>query len=79
MEAEKKAHAKNLDLTLRPKFMTPEEMMSKAPSRFNGASQKSVGTVRLPTYVDGVTMDTNFTTIDSHDIYNIILGRPWIH
>lgn len=33
MEAEKKAHAKNLDLTLRPKFMTPEEMMSKAPSR----------------------------------------------
>lgn len=52
---------------------------TKQPLMANGASQKDVGTVRLPTYVGGVTMDTNFTIIDSPYFYNIILSTPWIH
>ncbi|KAF8094681.1 hypothetical protein N665_0357s0016 [Sinapis alba] len=46
---------------------------------FNGSSEKSLGTIHLLTYVGGIMLDTKFTVIEFLDMYNIILGTPWIH
>lgn len=45
----------------------------------NRATQNPIGTVILPTYVGGFTMDAKFTIIDSPYIYITTSVTPWIH
>ncbi|KAL0695952.1 hypothetical protein Bca4012_063132 [Brassica carinata] len=46
---------------------------------FNVSSQKAVRTKRLSIYIGGVMVDAKLTINNSSDMYNIILGTPWIH
>lgn len=46
---------------------------------FAGETTLSVGTIKLPVHVGGITKIATFTIIDKPAIYNIILGTPWLH
>nr|XP_009610549.1 uncharacterized protein LOC104104233 [Nicotiana tomentosiformis] len=46
---------------------------------FNLASVIARGKILLPTNAEGVTKTTLFKVVDDDMVYNIILGRPWLH
>ncbi|CAN6933850.1 unnamed protein product [Brassica oleracea] len=46
---------------------------------FAGDTTMTIGTVKLPVYVAGITKIVKFVVIESPAIYNAILGTPWIH
>ncbi|XP_070020504.1 uncharacterized protein [Nicotiana sylvestris] len=48
-------------------------------SGFDNSSIVTKGEIILTTFSEGVVKDTKFQVIDIDMVYNIILGRPWIH
>ncbi|XP_021773526.1 uncharacterized protein LOC110737475 [Chenopodium quinoa] len=46
---------------------------------FSGETKKTIGEIKLPTYVKGINLQVKFLVIDTLSSYNIIIGRPWIH
>ncbi|XP_013624817.1 uncharacterized protein LOC125600455 [Brassica napus] len=46
---------------------------------FNVASEKMIGTIRLPVYAGDVTRTVKFSVIRAKDPYNAILSTPWLH
>ncbi len=46
---------------------------------FSGESKTTIGETVLPIYAEGVNLYTKFVILDSPSVYNVILGRPWIH
>ena len=52
---------------------------SRSLTRFNGASEMMIGTIKLPVYACGVTHTVKFSVIQTKAPYNAILGTPWLH
>ena len=52
---------------------------SRTLTRFNGASEKMIGTIHLPVYAGDVTRTVKFSVIRAKAPYNAILGTPWLH
>ncbi|KAF8099064.1 hypothetical protein N665_0252s0003 [Sinapis alba] len=52
---------------------------SRTLTRFNGASEQMIGTIRLPVYAQGVSRTVKFSVIRAKTPYNAILGTPWLH
>ncbi|XP_013589574.1 PREDICTED: uncharacterized protein LOC106298015 [Brassica oleracea var. oleracea] len=52
---------------------------SRTLTRFNGSSEKMIGTIRLPVYAGDVTRTVKFSVIRAKAPYNAILGTPWLH
>ena len=46
---------------------------------FSGETKRTMGEISLPTYAQGMNSLQKFLVIDCQSMYNIILGRPWIH
>nr|XP_016436892.1 PREDICTED: uncharacterized protein LOC107763001 [Nicotiana tabacum] len=46
---------------------------------FDNSSIITKGEIILTTFVEGVVKDTKFQVIEMDMVYNMILGRPWIH
>ncbi|KAF8090840.1 hypothetical protein N665_0464s0006 [Sinapis alba] len=46
---------------------------------FTGETTMSVGSIKLPVHVEGVTKITTFTIINKPSVYNVILVTPWLH
>ncbi|KAL0802993.1 hypothetical protein Bca101_058169 [Brassica carinata] len=46
---------------------------------FAGDTTISEGTIKLPVYVENTLQTVRFTIIDKPNIYNAILGTPWIN
>ncbi|XP_013617876.1 PREDICTED: uncharacterized protein LOC106324459 [Brassica oleracea var. oleracea] len=52
---------------------------SRSLTGFNGASEKMIGTIKLPVYACGVTRTVKFSITRTKAPYNAILGTPWLH
>ncbi|XP_019242000.1 PREDICTED: uncharacterized protein LOC109222045 [Nicotiana attenuata] len=48
-------------------------------SGFDNSSVVTKGEVVLTTFAEGVVKDTKFQVVEMDMVYNMILGRPWIH
>ena len=46
---------------------------------FNGVTTHSIGTIKLPVKTEGINKIVEFQVLECPSLYNIILGRPWIH
>ncbi|XP_074278532.1 uncharacterized protein LOC141602118 [Silene latifolia] len=59
-----------------------EEKITKKSSvlvGFSGETKNTLGEINLPTYAEGVASYERFGVLDCLSLYNVILGRPWIH
>ncbi|XP_070045806.1 uncharacterized protein [Nicotiana tomentosiformis] len=52
---------------------------ARSLSGFDNSSVITEGKIELSTYTYGVIKETKFQVIDTDMVYNVILGRPWIH
>ena len=46
---------------------------------FSGESRTTIMETVLLVYVEGINLYTKFLILDNPSVYNVILGRPWIH
>lgn len=51
----------------------------KPLTKFTSEMSMTIGTIKLPVYVGGITKLVKFVVIDKSAIYNVILGTPWTH
>ena len=64
------------------KEMNMESEMSYHPTTLvfgNGAADKSMAIINLPTYAVGMNQTFTYHVMDCPSSYNAILGRPWLH
>lgn len=46
---------------------------------FNRVEVAAIGSINLIVEVEGKKMDAEFTLYDCPSVYNVIMGRGWIH
>lgn len=46
---------------------------------FTSEATMTVGTIKLPVYVRGITKLVKFVVVDKLAVYNVIMGTPWMH
>nr|XP_009609854.1 uncharacterized protein LOC104103646 [Nicotiana tomentosiformis] len=70
---------------IHPRVITQMRLKDNIVSRcitltgFNNAVERTSGGITLSVLSDGVTLETMFHIMDQATMYNVIVGRPWIH
>ncbi|XP_074342289.1 uncharacterized protein LOC141679786 [Apium graveolens] len=67
--------------TLKQMGLEESDMIKKSRTLvgFSEETKCTLGEITLPTHAQGVKLLEKFCIIDVYLIYNIIMGRPWIH
>lgn len=53
--------------------------LSRSLTGFNGASETTIGMIKIPVYACGVTRTVKLSVMRTSAPYNAILGTPWLH